>query len=62
MQLFEKLIEQPEAVRLVFENTHRLPAGDVPLVEARGLALAEDVVRLAAVRQLGGGRLRGAER
>jgi molybdopterin molybdotransferase len=43
MQLFEKLIEQPEAVRLVFENTHRLPAEDVPLVEARGLALAEDV-------------------
>src|SRR5215216_3927577 len=43
MQLFEKLIEQPEAVRLVFENTHRLPAGDVPLAEARGLALAEDV-------------------
>jgi molybdopterin molybdotransferase len=43
MQLFEKLIEHPEAVRLVLENTHRLPAEDVPLVEARGLALAEDV-------------------
>ncbi|HEX5975336.1 MAG TPA: gephyrin-like molybdotransferase Glp [Rubrobacteraceae bacterium] len=44
MQLFEKLIEHPEAVRLVLENTHRLPADDVPLVEARGLALAEDLV------------------
>jgi len=43
MQLFEKLIEHSEAVRLVLENTHRLPAGDVPLAEARGLALAEDV-------------------
>jgi molybdenum cofactor synthesis domain-containing protein len=43
MQLFEKLIEHPEAVRLVLENTHRLPAENVPLVEARGLALAEDV-------------------
>src|SRR5829696_5653765 len=43
MQLFEKLIEHPEAVRLVLENTHRLPAEDVPLVEAQGLALAEDL-------------------
>ncbi|HEX2181195.1 MAG TPA: gephyrin-like molybdotransferase Glp [Rubrobacteraceae bacterium] len=43
MQLFEKLIEHPEAVRLVLENTHRLPAEDVPLVQAQGLALAEDV-------------------
>src|SRR5918994_344343 len=43
MQLFEKLIEHPEAVRLVLENTHRLPAGDVPLAEAQGLALAEDL-------------------
>src|SRR3712207_3755807 len=43
MQLFEKLIEHPEAVRLVLENTHRLPAEEVPLVEAQGLALAEDV-------------------
>src|SRR3712207_6134709 len=43
MQLFDKLIEHPEAVRLVLENTHRLPAEDVPLVEAQGLALAEDV-------------------
>ena len=43
MQLFEKLIEHPEAVRLVLENTHRLPAEDVPLVEAQGLALVEDL-------------------
>ena len=43
MQLFEKLIEHSEAARLVLENTHRLPAENVPLVEARGLALAEDV-------------------
>lgn len=43
MQLFEKLIEHPEAVRLVLENTHRLPVEDVPLAEARGLALAEDL-------------------
>jgi molybdenum cofactor synthesis domain-containing protein len=43
MQLFERLIEYPEAVRLVLENTRRLPAENVPLLEARGLALAEDV-------------------
>src|ERR687894_3183027 len=43
MQLFEKLIEPPEAVRLVLENPPRLPAEEVPLVEAQGLALAEDV-------------------
>ena len=43
MQLFEKLIEYPEAERLVLENASRLPAEDVPLLEARGLALAEDV-------------------
>src|ERR671911_1427462 len=43
MQLFEKLIEHPEAVRLVLENTLRLPSEEVPLVEAQGLALAEDV-------------------
>src|SRR5215204_2062010 len=43
MQLFEKLIDHPEAVRLVLENTHRLPVRDVPLVEARGLALAQDL-------------------
>jgi molybdenum cofactor synthesis domain-containing protein len=43
MQLFEKLIDHPEAVRLVLENTPRLPTGDVPLVEAQGLALAQDL-------------------
>jgi molybdopterin molybdotransferase len=43
MQLFEKLIEYPEAERLVLENVSRLPAEDVPLVEAQGLALAEDL-------------------
>jgi molybdopterin molybdotransferase len=43
MQLFERLIDHPEAVRLVLENTPRLPVACVPLVEARGLALAEDV-------------------
>jgi molybdopterin molybdotransferase len=43
MRLFEKLIEHPEAVRLVLENTHRLPAEDVQLLEAHGLALAQDL-------------------
>jgi molybdopterin molybdotransferase len=43
MQLFEKLIEYPEAVRLVLENTGRLPVESTPLVEAQGLALAEDL-------------------
>lgn len=43
MQLFEKLIDHPEAVRLVLENTHRLPTRDVSLVEAQGLALAQDL-------------------
>ena len=43
MQLFEKLIDHPEAMRLVLENTPRLPVKSVPLVEAQGLALAEDV-------------------
>src|SRR5918999_4217793 len=43
MQLFEKLIDYPEAVSLVLENTPRLPVARVPLVEAQGLALAEDV-------------------
>src|SRR5918997_5372241 len=43
MQLFEKLMDPPEAVSLVLENTLRLPVARVPLVKARGLALAEDV-------------------
>src|SRR5918993_4300475 len=44
MQLFKTLIDHPEAVRLVLENTTRLPVARVPLIEARGLALAEDVL------------------
>jgi molybdopterin molybdotransferase len=44
VKLFEKLIDHPEAVSLVLENTLRLPVARVPLVEARGLALAEDVL------------------
>ncbi len=43
MQLFEKLIDHAQAVRLVLENTPRLPVARVPLMEARGLALAEDI-------------------
>src|SRR5215210_6029719 len=43
MRLFEKLIDHHEAVRLVLENTPRLPVTRVPLVDAQGLALAEDV-------------------
>ena len=43
MQLFKKLIDHPEAVSLVLENTPRLPAVYVPLVEARELALSEDI-------------------
>ncbi len=43
MQLFEKLIDYSEAERLVLENTRRLPVEGVPLVEAQGLALAEEV-------------------
>ena len=43
MQLFEKLIEYPDAERLVLENTHKLPVEETPLGEALGLALAEDL-------------------
>src|SRR3712207_422168 len=43
MQLFEKLIDHHEAVRLVLENTSRLPAEDARLVVAQGLALARDL-------------------
>ena len=43
MQLFEKLIEYPEAERLVFESTPRLPVEETPLGEALGLALAQDL-------------------
>ena len=43
MQLFEKLIDYREAVRLVLENTPRLPVTRAPLMDAQGLALAENV-------------------
>ena len=43
MQLFDKLIEYPDAERLVLENIHRLPVEETPLGEALGLALAEDL-------------------
>ncbi len=43
MQLFEKLIDHREAGRLVAENTKRLPVARVPLGDAQGLALAEDL-------------------
>ena len=43
MQLFERLIDHARAVRLVLEKTPRLPVERVPLMEARGLALAEDM-------------------
>ena len=43
MQLFEKLIEYPEAERLVLEHVSRLPAERMPLVDAQGLALAESL-------------------
>ena len=43
MQLFEKLIEYPEAERLVLEHVSRLPAERMPLVVAQGLALAESL-------------------
>ena len=43
MQLFEKLIEYPEAERLVLDNTPLLPVEETPLGEALGLALAQDL-------------------
>jgi molybdopterin molybdotransferase len=43
MQLFEKLVEYPEAVEAVLGSTPRLPARSLPLAEAQGLALAEDL-------------------
>lgn len=43
MRLFEKLIEYPEAERLVLESTPRLPVEETPLGEALGLALARDL-------------------
>ncbi len=43
MQLFERLIDHAEAVRLVLEETPRLSVEHVSLMDARGLALAEDL-------------------
>ena len=43
MQLFEKLIDHHEAVRLVLDNTHRLPVESKPLEETQGLVLSEDL-------------------
>jgi len=43
VQLFEELIEYPEAERLVLESTPRLPVEEVPLDGALGLALARDL-------------------
>jgi molybdenum cofactor synthesis domain-containing protein len=43
VQLFERLIEYPEAERLVFESTPRLPVEETPLGDALGLALAWDL-------------------
>ncbi|HEY6751185.1 MAG TPA: gephyrin-like molybdotransferase Glp [Rubrobacteraceae bacterium] len=43
MQLFKKLIDHFEAVSLVLENAPRLPVACVPLVEARELALSQDI-------------------
>lgn len=43
MQLFERLIEYAEAESLVLDNVPQMPAVRLPLMEARGLALAEDL-------------------
>src|SRR5918998_1593882 len=43
MQLFKTLIDYPEAISLVLENTPHLPVACVPLMEARELALSEDI-------------------
>ena len=44
MQLFEELIDHHAAVRLVLKNTTHLPVVRMPLMDAQGLALAEDVL------------------
>lgn len=43
MQLFEKLIDYREAERLVLENTPVMPVESALLMDAQGLALAEDL-------------------
>ena len=43
MRLFEKLIEYPEAERLVLDNTFRTPVEDTQLGDCLNLVLAEDL-------------------
>jgi molybdenum cofactor synthesis domain-containing protein len=43
MQLFDKLLDHADAVRTVLENTPRMPVVRLPLIEAHGLVLAEDL-------------------
>jgi len=44
MQLFENLIDYPDAERLVLENVPRLREESLPLADAQGLALARDLM------------------
>src|SRR3712207_3696401 len=44
MQLFDKLTEHAEAVRIVLESTPRLPVERAALTDALGLVLAEDLL------------------
>lgn len=44
MQTFGELIDHGEAVRMVMESTPRLPVEETTLVEAQGLALAQNLV------------------
>ena len=43
MQLFEKLIDHHEAVRLVMDSTPRSPVEHAPLEKTQGLVLSEDL-------------------
>ncbi len=43
MQLFERLIDHQEAVRLVLDKTPRSPVESTPLEKAQGLVLSEDL-------------------
>jgi molybdopterin molybdotransferase len=43
VQLFEKLIEYPDAERRVLDSTYQLPVEETPLGEALGLVLARDL-------------------
>ena len=43
MQLFEKLIDHYDALRLILESTPRTEAVRLPLLETQGLVLSEDV-------------------